>query len=683
MTYETLEYVDAGGAVQEVALQNIYAGGSYGARLQLTTQGVSEFAISLPQAPETPIIIPFKSRCKVRACRSSATGANNSFSGGTIIFQGRRTDTTSSADGAQVNTSILLSDAWWDLKHVTFQNVWKIITGGPPSDRTYGTESFPDVVLFQATPDHVYDPPQLASGLISTWQQIVDIINYATTYAGGVNAVQLQIGSVPEFTPSYVNFYPVRSMKCADAIAICLRPHPGVYSEIDYSTTPPTLHFRNRASMTAQTLPYKSTDANGVVHVASDIQPLPELIPDRIALRYKINSSVNGQSVVGFDDDIYPIGAQPTLLSQEFSIDVSGVKSESTSQNFVSQAFNPFDGELWRTRVPSLAPISRGGQVPDSGAGQLTFVDSNPYDAVGHPKGVQVFDDNNNPINYTTGFKYLTDDNIYSWFTLAGGAPAQAIRATVKAFFNYSRKTNVGATAVTENVWEHEHSFRVLLTNAPSGTYALSQALSTGEEIPPNLAQNIWTELHDLQWRIRHEVLQLGADQDTVPTIIKPGRHKVNLSGGAVEWANMNAVPEAVEVELMRSGGRLLARNIIRCGPVNRLEPGYMVQLYNMFTNRDLSKIDTSQRLTGELLNGGVDLSGNAAKENSVPAEPIKAVTNIMYADPNNANAVTQLQINAQTGEIFLKQFFSNGTTKGAAASIRLSDISTNDALNL
>jgi hypothetical protein len=240
----------------------------------------------------------------------------------------------------------------------------------------------------------------------------------------------------------------------------------------------------------------------------------------------------------------------------------------------------------------------------------------------------------------------------------------------------------VQATAITEYSFEHEHSFRVLLTTAPTGVYTLNEALSTGEQIPPDLAKNIFTELQDMQWRIRHEVLQLGTDENPVPTIVKPGKHKINLAGGDAAWADMNAVPETVMIDFIRTGNGLLAHHNIQCGPVNRLEPGYMVQLYNLFTNRDLSKIDTSQRLTGEISDGGVDLSGNGARENSVPADPVKSVTNVVYADPANGNTVTQLQINAQAGELSLKQFLSTGAATGAGATMRLKAIAANDSLN-
>jgi len=57
----------------------------------------------------------------------------------------------------------------------------------------------------------------------------------------------------------YVPFYPIRAMRCAEAIKIALRVHPDCACEIDYTTTPPTFNIRKRANLIAVTLPYDGT----------------------------------------------------------------------------------------------------------------------------------------------------------------------------------------------------------------------------------------------------------------------------------------------------------------------------------------------------------------------------------------------------------------------------------------
>lgn len=645
MTFETLEYVDADGDPQEVAFQNLSAKGVLRASMTPRSHTWSDFQISLPQPPETPIVIPFKSRCIVRACRTSTTGADNSFSAGEIIFQGRCWQLPGSASSRRVNTEIIISDALRDLAHITFQILWNKWTGGTPTSPTYTTYYFADVCLFLPAPSTTYSPAAV-NGQISTWQQIQELIHYATNYASGDDAVDLQLGgsgsltagvwsaSTPEFTPSYTNSYPVHCMKCLNVLQLCLRPHPGVYLEIDYSTTPPTLHLRDRAHLTAKTLPYKSTDVDSIVHEATDIEPLFELVPDRIALFYKINGTYNGQPIVSFNNDIYPVGAPPSLLSEEFAIDITGAAQTETRISFNSTVFDPTDLDLWRTKCPGLQQIAEGGQIPNTGdAGALALLDSAAYNSGTHPKGIQVIDESGAAIDYSSGhFHYLTEDSVYTWFTKSDGTAAGAVFATVKAFFSYNKITAVGAGSVTDVMQEHEHHFRVLLTNIPSSLQILKQTVNAGESIPAGLAENIYTELSTLQWRLHHSILQVAADEDTVPTLIKPGKHKINLAGGSTDWETMNAVPENVTIEFMRTGdGRLYAHHSISCGPVNHLEPGYLVQLFNLFANRDLARIDASTRLTGATSGTQVDLSGSAARENSTAAPSVPIVTNHVY----------------------------------------------------
>jgi hypothetical protein len=644
MTYETLQYVDGAGATQEVAVQRLSSPGAVSLKLIPRSHAPGEFHISLPQPPEVALTIPFKSRCVVWACRTSASGANNSFSGGTKIFQGRRTDNSGEASRSRVNTNIVLSDALWDLQKITYQITWQLITGGTLTSPTYSTFYFPDVILFQAAPATTYSPAAV-NGTITTWQQIQAIIDYAKNYATGDNAVQLQLagsgtltagvwsaGTGAEFTPCYVNWYPIRSMKCLAALTFCMRPHPGVFTEIDYTTTPPTLHFRDRAHMTALTLPYKSTDANGITHVATNIQPLNELVPDRVAIFYKINGTFKGQPVVSYGSDIYPVGAGPSLLSQEFSVDVTGAARQETIYNFRSSAFDPTDLDLWRLKVPALKQMADGGQVANDGdPGALAFVDSAVNGGTGHPKCITVEDENGDAIDLST-YQYITDDDVFAWMKLSGGGSASVVKATVKAFFTYNKITTISAEEFTDSFKEHVHHFRVTLTNAPTDEYILKQVLNTGESIPSNLAQRIYTELQDLQWKLQHQVWQIGADGSTVPTLVKPGKHKINLLGGLSDWETMNAVPENISIEFLRTGdGRLYAAHTINCGPVNHLEPGYLIQLWSLFTNRDLARIDAQQRLNGRTASSQVDLSNTSARENSTAAESVPITTNHVY----------------------------------------------------
>lgn len=677
MFFDTLQYVDAGGTMHEVALslQNLATrGGAVSLEFNPASHAPGTFRISWTQPPETGIAIPFKSRCIVYANRMSTSGAPSSFSGGTILFQGRRTDNSGSANGSRVSTSVTLSDAWWDLQHITYTIPWQYVSGGTISAPTYSTFNWPDIVLFQAAPGTTYNPAAV-NGTITTWQQLQAIIAFAAGYATGNDAVQLQLagsgvltgtvwsaGSGAEFSPLYCNWYPMRSSKCGEAINVCLRPHPGVFTEIDHTTTPPTLHFRNRAHMTAVTLPYKSTDANGIIHVATDIEPLNHLVPDNVRLFYKINGTFNGQPVVAYSEDSYPDGNNH-LLSVDYSIDITGAATSQTVYNFTSFAFDPTSLALWRQKVNSLKPVAAGGQIPNDGSpGALTMLDTT-INGGGHPDGLQVVDETGAAINLGT-YQYYTDKDVYAWMTLGGGGAVGVVGANVVGMFSYTKNTG-GSLNLTPKVGRHSHSMRLKLTNAPSGQYVLRQTVSVGETIPANLAQAIYTELSVLQWKLRHEIIQAAPDSASMPVLIKPGKHKINLSGGDTAWASFEAVVETAAIKFFRTGdNRLVAQHSISCGPVNHLEPGYLIQLTNLFCNRNRSGIDASQRLTGGFGGGAVDLSGEAARENSVPGTPDYSLHTVYAADADDAGRSNALLHDASTGQISVVQKDSTtGTT--------------------
>ncbi|HTB86038.1 MAG TPA: hypothetical protein VK742_20500 [Candidatus Sulfotelmatobacter sp.] len=682
MTYETLQYVDATGATQEVAIQNLTPQGTISLEWNPRSLEASEFVITLPQAPETPLVIPFKSRCIIRGCRASANGANNSFSAGTILFQGRRTDVDASSRGGEVSTVIKVSDLFWDLKKLTYKMGWNEPTGGTITAPVYGIAYFADIVMFQ--PDQqgqlqadgthaAYAPAPFAGELITTWQQLMAIVYYAMNFGGaGAEAVQVQMSNVAEFTPSYRNTDTARSIKCLEAIVKCLQPHPQVRSFIDHTTTPPTLHFRDIPHSTPVNLPYKSTDPTGRTqsHEATNIKPLPDLKPDRVNINYKINGSLNGSPVVSFATDTYPAAGGPFLQTEDYSVDISGLSQHITSKNFVSHAFDPTSLDLWRLKVASLKEISEHGQIPNDGAaGALTFINTAPYDAVTNPKGIQVFDADLNPVDYEATFIYWTPHSIYAWFTLSGGVPVQARKATVKAFFNYDKVNLV--TGDVETITEQQHSFHVLLTNAPTAEYFMEQTENDGESAPPNLAQNIFTELAVLQWKLNHKIWQAGPDQNTPPAFVFPGNNIVNLVGGDPAWTTMNAVPENVTIRLQRvliaGVWTLLAHQTIECGPMNHLEPSYYVQLWNMFANRKIRPINSDQRLTGLPAGGNTDLSATDAADNSQPAQPVYGSQIVCAPDAQNTGvtggAQITFQLNAPTGQIPVFQQPTGGAT--------------------
>ena len=426
-------------------------------------------------------------------------------------------------------------------------------------------------------------------------------------------------------------------MRCADAIKVALRVHPDCACEIDYTSTPPTFNIRARGSLTALTLPYKgsatvSTPTRTRTHLTSDVRPRPDLVPSRVGIYVKTEATLAGQQVVSVGTDIYPVGVSSGLRAFDVSLDIMGPKTSVTTAKLTTSVFDPTDLDWWADKLPALKNVTAGGQIPDSGTGALALLDATINGGGGHLKGIQVVDATGATINLSTyGFELLAG-NVCSWMVNSGSA-VNVVDATVTAFFSYNKTTVVGtdATSLTDKINEHSHSVRVKLTNHAGTTYTLTQLLSSGETYPTGLAQRIYDSLSSLQYDFSHTIIE-----SPFATIIKPGLHSLNLSGGASAWTSMAAMVQAVTIRFMFSpgGGFASAEFDVKCGPVQHLEAGELVQLFNLFCNRDFSKINPNERTSGASISGGGgDIGGDSPRENSSPAQPVPIVQNFIYLD--------------------------------------------------
>jgi hypothetical protein len=652
---ETIAYT-VGGTVTEISFTTLGAG--MNPRLTLATHGPSRFNLPLPGiAPETAAIIPFEAPCTVYTGR---TGSGGSWTGGTILFQGRRVDNSGDVSGARVSSELVIEDAWYDLRFLTLQATWQIVTGGTVSSPIYGTACWPDAVLFQATPGVNYSPAPVNEH-ITTGQAITEILNYAIS--GGVN---LQVGTI---SPNlYVPFYPVRSMRCADALKICLRPHPDCTTEIDYTTTPPTFNVRQRSALTALTLPYNgSTTASGATrtHLTSSIKPRPDLIPSRVGIFIKTIGAIGGQQTVAISTDIYPTGAASGLRSFDTSLDMSGPRQSLVTCQVTATAAAFTTLPWWQLKVPAFSQ-------PETVSGSLALLNTAIND--GSKDCITVVDENGNPINLTTYPCVLEHEGtVHPW------TGVQTIKAMVTGHFTHQRQKNIGTAA--SPVWvpvktsnNHVHALRVHLCNAPAGTttYTLSQVLSPGEVYPAGLAQSLYSALQTLQYQFDHAILE-----QPFRTVIKPGRHALNVSGGPPgtaaapggAWASMNAMVQEVTMDLINSPatGLTSVKTQIRCGPVEHLEPGQLVQLTNLFQNRDFSKINPNERTSG-LANGGMNaaMPSGTARENTTQGEPDDAQQMFSAPDATTGTNTNGWLTDPANSQIVFNQYQNSSATPAA-----------------
>jgi len=667
---ETIAYTISG-TTRET---NLTALGVADWRVTFGTHGGSTVRLQLGGVPpESTPVIPFESPCKLYTGRVYTAGA---WSGGTILFQGRRTDNAGATSGEMVSTELTLEDAWYDLRLITLQAVWQTITGGTIASPTYGTASWPDGVLFQATPGVTYSPAPVNSH-ITTGQALVEILNYAISC--GVN---LQVGQIDPAL--YVPFYPVRSARCAEAIKHCLRPHPDCTTEIDYTTTPPTFNVRQRSHLAALTLPYAgtATPASGVVqtHLTSKVTPRPDLVPSRVGIYIKETSTIAGEAVVSVGSDIYP-AVSSGLRSLDASLDITGPRITQVTARITSTVFDPTNLPWWELKVPAFSQ-------PETVPGSVALLNTAIND--GSKACITVVDETGANVDLST-YAYVMEDHgtAHAWMQLSGGGPVLVTKAIVTGHFTYQRRKNVGTAA--SPVWlpiktpnDHPHPLRIKLTNSPSAVYTLNQLLSTGEVYPTGLAESLYNSLTTLQYQFDHTILE-----QPFTTIIKPGKHALNVSGGASAWASMNAMIQEVVMEFINSPatGITSARTQVRCGPVEHLEAGQLVQLFNIFQNRDLSRINPNERTSG-LPNGGANASmpDDTAKENTTHASPDDGSQIFAGTDATDSTKTNSLQLDPVNGQFIINQIVnSTGTANSAAPTITLAkaDIIAGGTVNL
>jgi len=569
------------------------------------------------------------------------------------VFQGKRTDWHGTASPGSTGVSYTFEDSYYDLDHITFKQQ-PSITGSLP---------WPDCVLFQDN-----TPGPTLGWYVKTSDQLVRVLQSAI--ASGVN---IQIGTIDlcerqpwpsgvlnpdahtyQLEPQgyYLPFYPIRCIKISEAIKICLKPHPDCFTEIDYTTTPPTFNVRRRSSlggggisgtpnpdlvgtpMAAKTLPYAYTDADGLRHESSSVKPRPELQPRRIAIYYQIDGQTSGGPTYTFVLDAYggsppseiPSGIPGALAwlaategvrAMDYSVNLAGPTTKTTTAVLNTYPFYPANLDLWRLKCQ---PLRADDICPDGTNGALMFCD---------PPNIKVRDNSGNNIDLNSFGWYIVSGSVSPWMGVT------AIEANVSADFTYTKMESDWITVKEKNT-KHTHHFRIKLCNYDSAAngnlFSTTQILSSGEGLPLGLAKGLFKDLSPMQYNLSHRILET----DGFKGFIKPGKHAINLAGGATEWITMNAAVQSTDYTLHADGnGVVFADFDVRCGPVEHLEAGELTQLMNLFTNRRTAEYDLTARV-GIESPSSVPMPTDTEKENSTADTPDQSSNR--YRSPTDTN---------------------------------------------
>lgn len=565
--------------------------------LKLVSQAVSTFTVDCPGGdPAGAEDIPYGGAVLIRLNRTYAGG---SFSGGTIVFAGRRTAFPRTAHPDNSRTSRLFSDPWWDLENTLFQHYWKTWNG-----TAFVNFYFSRLNLFQ----DISAGPSNPWTYLTTLGQIQEIITYAATICG----CNLQAGTID---PTWnVPAYAVKAITCAEALRKCLQPMADVVTWFDYSFTPPKLHIRQRANVASLTLPYAGSDAHGRHHESSELRDRPDLRPTCVSVQYMQNNIEDERAYTQFSTDTYPIGAAPQALgSLVVPIDLRGSVRVNVKGQVTSVPCDPTTTAFWKrhsqefgaANIDSLAllnPAINDGSlycltIRDRGGNLVSLADY-PYEQLG-------------------------GGDVASWMK-AGSTPITAREVIITGWLKYQQKDlNPDATIpVLHTITHHQVVVKTKLTNsAPAGTdgsgnplptrYSALQSYTPGDPNISGLAQNLHTSLATLQWEGSHSLIE-----SNVFAILGPGNN-LNLSGGAAAWETMNAAIYQTTIQFAQG------RTLIEFGPHPHLTAGQLFEYLLMWRQREVYD------------NPGVRSSGQSTAANDVTMPEHQHVDDVTHQKPN------------------------------------------------
>lgn len=481
------------------------------------------------------------------------------------------------------NVEMQFLDPWDSLERTTYKQQWNLNGTTSYSSRVY---LFQKITVGDPTTPWTY---------WSTSEQIADIIDFAHTVCG----VPIQAGTIDPIMIQPIAYR--RGISCAEAIRVCLQSVPDAITYFDYSTTPPTLHIRQRQNCTPVTLPYgNGNDGTGTYHVTSEITSREDLQSSAVVFDYQETDVSDSITYTAFGTDAYPIGATGnTEDAINMSIDLRGSTRHVDRGQITSVTFDETTTAFWKAKKPDLA---------DAAISDLTITGA----AVTAPDGSDI-DSDTYPYEFTNGV-------LASWMVDGDGNPIKIIEAQVECTASYS-KTDPATGALTHQVASHKMTTKIKLTNSPPGTqnYQALASASNAEQAPLALAYQFWCSVNNVQLNIVDGVI---TPPESTPDISAPshlqweGEHTIvsqvvsnyydchnvlNLDdsdGGNSSWAEMAA--QIYEVEFDFNWGK----TSVRFGPHKHLSAQEFFEQAVLWTTRAAFE-NPNVRSTGQDSAGG------------------------------------------------------------------------------
>jgi hypothetical protein len=321
MTFDTLKY---NGTERTFAAWGISRSGC---RLTRRNQSIDTFHARIPTAniSDDPIF-PFEAVVEIRTGRVSDSGADNSFSGGTLKFTGKRVGMEAMASGKSMGVHFEFQGPWYDLSNTHYLQTFKGVAVNPfaPGEVILNTSTANATrsLIFISIGDQIQSILQWlldqysAQGMAAPFQYTGRALNAGAidlSFTGAAalgpntdksgNAYDFHVVATPtidaalyaQFLPSYI----AKPMMCSQALQKMLQLSPRTNIAFDYSTTPPTISVKSIDNYP----PVSLALFNGIDHKEITIKRRDDLVARSVIITYRITNTVNGQQVLDYAID--------------------------------------------------------------------------------------------------------------------------------------------------------------------------------------------------------------------------------------------------------------------------------------------------------------------------------------------------------------------------------------------
>ena len=514
-----------------------------------------------------------------------------------VQFIGRVRQLPASAGGGAEAFRYVAEDCLGDLSRRVFGQTWQNLSAGVVGDGISAR-----VVLFDD------------GGASQTVQQTVQAIVAAAVAAG----VSVQMGDADGLTisPRKVDVKGVSFLECLKAACVY---SPDVSTQVDYTTTPPTLHFIRRADATAHSLPVLDSAES------FEITPLYDQRIEGVYLAYEKRGTLDGVDYLSLDFDIYPVETVQTgerVLFQTLALQGAsgGHLQQTQTQDIVTRSIDQTELDWWEKLLPHLVDRNEAAALSE-----ITVKDSAG--------------------DTTSAHKELLSGVVQPW--MAGTTELITITALFNGLINGEAVINQKLTVQCVSTTLATNTYTNLTSSA--GTAAVPD-----EDTPVGIAESYYNALHPLPWQGRwHRIAS------EVPHLtIKPG-DVINFTG--TENADLStAAAQVQQVSWDIHQGTVS----LEFGRPDYLAPQDFIQL--LHEQRKLAEGNKGgQRNSGELGGEKITQQGPSFSPNtSASAGPSIAVHPFKITKIGTTGHTFRVEAGTFDGQPIASQTVSIGTTR-------------------